>query len=94
MTEYVLRLVLLLPLICGLIVGGLWLTKRVQERAAGLGGKTRTVRLEEVMSLTPTTKVAVLSFAGERILVSIGKNGVTRLARARADDATDEGDVI
>ena len=54
------------------------------------------------MSLTPTTKVAVLSFAGERILVSIGKNGVTRLARAGADDSApqaanidmDEGDVI
>ncbi|EMD84186.1 flagellar biosynthetic protein FliO [Pacificimonas flava] len=86
MGEYILRLIILLPLVCGLVVGALWLTKKVQDRTAGLRGGARTVALEETLSLTPTTRLAVISFQGERILIALGKNGVTPLSR-KADAA-------
>jgi len=78
MTEYVLRLIVLLPIVCGLIIGGLYLTKRLQERT-GMRGGVRLLSVVEVMSLTPTTRIAVIAFEGRRLLVAVGKNGVTPL---------------
>lgn len=79
MTDYVLRLVVLLPIVCGLVVGGLYLMKRLQERS-GHRGKTRMLRIEEVLSLTPATRIAVIAFENQRILVAVGRNGVTALS--------------
>ena len=81
MSEYLLRLAVLLPLVCGLIVGGLWLARRLQERGPKFARRQRMLRVEEVLSLTPGTRLAVVGFGGERILIALGKNGVTPLAQ-------------
>lgn len=81
MFDYILRLVLLLPLVGGLAWGSLWLWKRVQMGGPLTGPKTaRAVEMVGVLPLGPGTKLAVVEFAGQRILLAVARGGVTRLA--------------
>ena len=85
MFEYILRLLILLPLIGGMAWGRLWLWKRVQMGVPLVGGaaKTRAIEMVDVLPLGPGSKLAVVEFAGQRILVAVSRNGITRIA----DDA-------
>ncbi len=85
MFEYILRLLILLPLVGGIAWGSLWLWKRVQMGVPLVGGatKTRAVEMIDVLPLGPGSKLAVVEFAGQRILVAVSRNGITRIA----DDA-------
>jgi len=82
MLEYILRLLILLPLIGGLAWGSLWLWKRVQMGMPLTGGvkQPRPVELVGVLPLGPGSKLAVVEFAGQQILVAVSRNGITRLA--------------
>ncbi len=84
MAWYVVKLLLLLPLIGGMIWGSLKLTQIMQNRVrAGVTGQ-RAVRIVETTMLSPTLKLAVLEFHGREILVSVSRTGLTRLAEAPA----------
>ena len=85
MFEYILRLLILLPLIGGMAWGSLWLWKRVQMGVPLVGGaaKTRAIEMVDVLPLGPGSKLAVVEFAGQRILVAVSRNGITRIT----DDA-------
>ena len=90
MLWYIIKLVVLLPLIGGLIWGSVRLSRHMQQKlGAPQGG--RSVRVVETMMLSPTTKLAVLEFHGREILVSASRHGLSRLAEApaRGDDGTD-----
>jgi flagellar protein FliO/FliZ len=82
---YIIKLLVLLPLIGGMIWGSLKLTRLAQERLHGAAGTVRrSVRVAETIMLSPTLKLAVLEFHGREILVSVSRQGVTRLAEAPA----------
>lgn len=83
MLWYILKLIVLLPLIGLLAWGCLKLAQKMQERA-GAGGGTKSVRIVETTMLSPTLKLAVVEFHGREILVSVSRNGLTRLAEAPA----------
>lgn len=81
MTEYFLRLLLLLPLIGGLAWGSLWLWKKVQSGMPLHGAKRpRLIELVDVLPLGPGSKLAVVDFAGQNILIAISRHGISRLA--------------
>lgn len=84
MIWYVLKLLVLLPLIGGLIWGSLILAKRLQGFSHRAGRTEPCARLDDVIVLAPGIKLAVIEFAGRRILVSTSKNGLTRLAETDA----------
>jgi flagellar protein FliO/FliZ len=84
MGWYVLKLLILLPVIGGMVWGSLKLSQVMQNRMRGPGGR-RTVRIVETVMLSPTIRLAVLEFHGREILVSTSRHGLTRLAeRPRA----------
>lgn len=83
MLWYILKLIILLPLIGLAAWGCLKLAQKLQERA-GVGTGTKTVRIVETTMLSPTLKLAVIEFHGREILVSASRNGLTRLAEAPA----------
>ncbi|WP_395328982.1 flagellar biosynthetic protein FliO [Novosphingobium sp. BL-8H] len=83
MGWYLLKLVLLLPLIAAMIWACLWLARRMQERVGG-PATGRSVRIVETLMLSPTMKLAVIEFHGREILVSASRQGLTRLAEAPA----------
>ena len=82
MFEYILRLLILLPLVGGMAWGSLWLWKRVQMGVPLVGGtaRVRAVEMVDVLPLGPGSKLAVVEFAGQRILVAVSRNGITRIA--------------
>jgi flagellar protein FliO/FliZ len=83
MFWYILKLIILLPLIGVVAWGCLKLAKKVQDRATAAGGP-KSVRVIETTMLSPTLKLAVIEFHGREILVSASRNGLTRLAEAPA----------
>lgn len=83
MLWYVLKLIILLPIIGALVWGSLKLTKTLQQRA-GIGGGSPSIRIVETTMLSPTLKLAVIEFHGREILVSASRHGLTRLAEAPA----------
>ena len=84
MLLYVLKLLILLPLIGAMIWGSLKLAKRMQGQLGGPNGGTKAVRIVETTMLSPTLRLAVIEFHGREILVSTSKGGLTRLAEAPA----------
>ncbi|MDO9370139.1 MAG: flagellar biosynthetic protein FliO [Sphingopyxis sp.] len=82
MFEYILRLLILLPLVGGMAWGSLWLWKRVQMGMPLVGGvaKTRAVEMIDVLPLGPGSKLAVVEFAGQRVLIAVSRHGITRIA--------------
>ena len=82
MLEYILRMLILLPLVGGMAWGSLWLWKRVQMGVPLTGGakQARAVEMVSVLPLGPGTKLAVVEFAGQQILLSVSRGQVTRLA--------------
>lgn len=80
MWSYILKLVVLLPLVCGLLIGCLYLWRKLEARLPGQQGE-RMLRVTETMMVSPGLKLAVLEFEGRRLLVSVGRGGVNLIDR-------------
>ncbi|ODU70188.1 MAG: flagellar biogenesis protein [Novosphingobium sp. SCN 66-18] len=89
MFWYILKLLILLPLIGGLAWASLKFAKRMEGKF-GQGQGTRSVKIIETQMLSPTLRLAVLEFHGREILVSASKNGLVALAEAPARSAAHE----
>lgn len=83
MIWYVLKLMVLLPLIAALAWGSLKLARNAQGKLAAKQGP-RLARIVETQMLSPTLRLVVIEFHGREILVSASRNGLTRLAEAPA----------
>ena len=86
MIWYVVKLLLLLPLIAGLAWASLKLAAKMQARM-GIVQTGKRARLVETIMLSPTQKLAVIEFAGREILVAVTRQGLVRLAEAPAREA-------
>ncbi len=87
MLLYLLKLLVLLPLIAGLAWGTLKLAQKMQARIGAGQSGSKAVRIVETTMLSPTLKLAVIEFHGREILVSASRQGLTRLAEAPAREA-------
>ena len=83
MWAYLLKLAILLPLVCGLLVGCLYAWRKLEARLPR-GQSQRLVQVQETMLLSPGLRLAVVAFAGRRLLVSVSRTGVTLVDRAGA----------
>ena len=81
MWSYILKLVVLLPLICGLLIGCLYLWRRLEARMPGNQGE-RMLKVKETMMISPGLRLAVLDFEGRRLLISVGRGGVTLIDKS------------
>ncbi len=85
MWSYVLKLVILLPLVCGLMIGCLYLWRRLEGRMPGRP-QTRMIAVKETMMISPGLRLAVIDFEGDRLLVSVGRGGVQLVDKTKAVD--------
>jgi flagellar protein FliO/FliZ len=92
MLWYIVKLIVLLPVIGALIWGSLKLMQKMQAKYGNGPGGSRSVRIIETTMLSPTLKLAVIEFHGREILVSASRNGLTRLAEAPARPTAEGGD--
>jgi flagellar protein FliO/FliZ len=76
MWTYILKLVVMLPLVCGLMIGCLYLWRRLESRMPGKPS-ARGIAVRETMMISPGVKLAVVDFEGRRLLVSVNRAGVT-----------------
>jgi flagellar protein FliO/FliZ len=84
MIWYVIKLIVVLPLIAALAWGSLKLAQKLQGKLGGTPAGAKSVRIIETTMLSPTLKLAVIEFHGREILVSASRQGLTRLAEAPA----------
>jgi flagellar protein FliO/FliZ len=84
--DYVLRLLILVPLVAALAYGSLWLWRRMQPGMA-IGNRERAVKLIDAIPMGATGRIAVVEFANKRILVSVSRGRIEKLAEAPADGA-------
>ena len=81
MWAYVLKLVILLPLVCGLMIGCLWLWRRLESRMPGQPAN-RMLKVTETMMVSTGTKLAVIEFEGRKLLLSVSRSGITLVDKA------------
>ena len=86
MTYYILKLVIMLPLMAGMIVGALWLYRKYQPGLAQ-GARQQDLRLVEPLSMGTSGKLAVVEFGDQRILLSATRGKIEPItARAMTDE--------
>ncbi len=86
MTDYLLRLLLLVPLVAGLAYGSLWLWRKLQPGIA-IGNRKRALKIVDAIPMGATGRLAVVEFANRHILVSVSRGRIEKLAEAPADGA-------
>jgi len=88
MWAYILKLVILIPLVGGLAYGSLWLWRRVQPGMA-FTQRARLVKLVDAIPLGATGKLAVVDFGGKRLLLAVSRTGIALVSETEAVDASD-----
>lgn len=86
MLDYLLKLLLLVPLVGGLAYGSLWLWKKLQPGIA-IGNRERALRIVDAIPMGATGRLAVVEFANRHILVSVSRGRIEKIAEAPADGA-------
>lgn len=86
MLDYLLRLMLMLPLVGAMAWGSLWLWKRLQAQMPAADGGDRLVRIVEILPVAAGIKLAVVEFGGKLHLLSISR---TAIATVATDDRGD-----
>ncbi|HWI86141.1 MAG TPA: flagellar biosynthetic protein FliO [Sphingomonas sp.] len=83
MLDYLLRLLLLVPLVGGLAVLTLWLYRKLQPGMT-FGNRERAVRVIDAVPMGPMSRLAVVEFAGKRFLLAISRGRVDKIAETDA----------
>jgi flagellar protein FliO/FliZ len=89
-TYYILKLVIMLPLMAGMIVGALWLYRKYQPGLA-TGVKQRDMRLVETLSMGTSGRLAVIEFGSQRILLSATRGKIEQIAAREMTEAERSG---
>jgi len=81
MTAYILKLILLVPLVGAMAFGALWLWRKAQPGMA-LGQRERLVQIVDAVPLGTTGRLAVVEFGGKRLLVAVSRGQVQLLSES------------
>jgi flagellar protein FliO/FliZ len=85
MGDYILRLIVLVPVIGAMAWGSLWLWKRVQTGLPRRAQPERAARLVDVVSMGSAGKLAVIDFRGQELLIAVSRGQMSLIA---AEDGT------
>lgn len=85
MGEYILRLAIILPIVCGLAWGSLVLWKRLQGGIPAMGQAERAVRIVDAVSMGPSGRLVVVAFAGRILLLSATRGQIALVADGKAE---------
>ena len=87
MLDYLLRLLLLVPLVGGLAFLSLWLYRRLQP-GMSFGTRERAIRVVDAVPMGPLSRLAVVEFAGKRYLLAVSRGRVDTIAESDAPNFT------
>lgn len=86
MTAYILKLLLMVPLVAGLAFGALWLWRKVQPGMA-MGQRERMVKLVDAVPLGASGRLAVVDFADKRLLVAVTRGRIELISETSTREA-------
>ena len=87
MLAYILKLLILIPLVGGMAMGALGLWRKVQPGMA-FTNRERAVKLVDAVPLGATGRLAVVEFADKRLLVAVSRTGIQLISEGPiADEA-------
>lgn len=79
MLPYLLKLILLVPLVAALAWGSLWLWKRAQAGLVPGGDAARRLRLIETLPLGPQTRLLLVECDGHPFVIGHSRAGLIAL---------------
>lgn len=79
MVWYFVKLLIMLPLVGGMAFGALWLWRKYQPGMMAQQGD-RMVKLLEALPMGASGKLAVVEFEGRRILLSVTRGRIEKIA--------------
>ena len=79
MIAYILKLILLVPLVGGMAFAALWMRRKVQPGMA-LRQQVRLVKLVDAVPLGATGRLAVVEFGDRHLLISVSRGAVQLLS--------------
>lgn len=82
MTYYILKLVIMLPIMAGMIYAALWTYRKYQPGLMNGLAQKRELKLIEMMPMGTSGKLAVVEFAGKKILLSATRGSIQHIASA------------
>ncbi len=82
--AYIIKLLILIPLVGGLAWGSIWLWRRAQQGIGAAGRRERLVTLLDATPLGATARLAVVEFEGKRLLLAVSRTGVQLINEAGA----------
>ncbi|PWG02006.1 FliO/MopB family protein [Sphingosinicella humi] len=88
MTAYILKLLIMLPLVAGLAYGALWLWRCAQPGMA-LGQRDRALKIVDALPLGAVGRLAVVEFGEKRLLVAVSRGRIELLSETSAPKAAD-----
>ncbi|MEM8918314.1 MAG: flagellar biosynthetic protein FliO [Pseudomonadota bacterium] len=88
MTYYIVKLLIILPLMAGLIYGALWLYRKYQPGVAQ-APNDRELKCIESLPMGTAGKLSIIDFAGQKVLISVTRSQITHLATAAANGGKD-----
>ena len=88
MTAYLLKLVILIPLVAGLAYGALYLWRKLQPGMA-FNQRERLVKLVDAVPLGATGRLAVVEFGGRNLLIAVSRTGVQLISESGAEPRID-----
>ena len=88
MTAYILKLLVMLPLVAGLAYGALWLWRRAQPGMA-LGQRDRALKIVDALPLGAVGRLAVVEFGDKRLLVAVSRGRIELLSETHSSKVID-----
>ena len=79
MIAYVLKLLVLVPLVGGMAFGALWLWRKAQPGLA-LGQRERALKVVDALPMGATGRLAVVEFGGKQLLVAVSRGRIELLS--------------
>jgi flagellar protein FliO/FliZ len=79
MGWYLLKLLIMIPIVGGMAFGALWLWRRLQPGLLA-GQANRSLKLLEAMPMGTFGKLAVIEFEGEKLLIAVTRGRIERIA--------------
>lgn len=83
MFWYFVKLLILLPLVGGLAFGALWLWRKYQPGMMA-GQADRSLKILEALPLGTFGKLAVVEFEGKKILLSVTRGRIEKIAEGES----------
>ena len=84
MTFYIIKLLIMVPLIGLLIYGSLWLYRKYQPQMM-MRQNSNLLNVVETLPMGVQSKLAVVDFGGRQILLAVTRNGIQKIDVHHAD---------